>query len=121
VRILVEFLKLVDKKLEQKGMSRKNFKSFSAFFQMLVSGSNGEPLMTQTEITEGMRDSTMKVDSKHRNHLLVAGKVLHMYDLWNETNNNAKAGSGAAKRLVITNGTSPMLSYIELDGKRLLK
>jgi hypothetical protein len=122
--IMVEFLKLVGEKLEEKGMSPTDFESTGAFIRMLTKGSDGQLLMTQDEIREGMRQSTQKVQLKDPDHLFVAGKVLHMYDLWSKKvsptdNDNTEGEVRTAERLRITDGTSSMLQYIEMDERMI--
>ncbi|GKY95620.1 hypothetical protein MPSEU_000523300 [Mayamaea pseudoterrestris] len=121
--ILAEFLKRVGEKLKQKGVSPKDFESTSAFIRMLSKGAVGQLLMTQEEIESGMRQSTEQVEVKDPDHLFVAGRVLHMYDLWKkEASSTTVSGTKSetiedrtAKRLCITDGTSLMLQYIEMD------
>jgi hypothetical protein len=116
--ILVEFLKVVGDKLDAKGLHPKNIESGAAFFKLLTEGSDGEMLMTQQEIEAGMKTSTDKVKLVDPDHLYVAGKVLHMYDLWSkpkvESGAHATGEVRTAERLRITDGSSYMLRYIEV-------
>jgi hypothetical protein len=122
--ILAEFVKLVGKKLVKNGLSPKDFESSGAFIRMLTEGPDGQLLMTQKEINDGMRQSTEKVELTDPDHLFVAGKVLHMYDLWSKnTSLNeiyvSKTETRTAERLVVTDGTSSMLQYIEMDERMI--
>ena len=120
---MAEFLKIVGTKLERKGLNPTDIESASAFVRMLTKGSDGQLLMSQDEIKNGLRQATQKVELRDPEHLFVAGKVLQMYDLWNKCDATAgvvgPSGTRTAERLRVADGTSSMLQYIEMDERMI--
>jgi pimeloyl-ACP methyl ester carboxylesterase len=127
ILILMEYLKAVNKKLEEKRLRPKDFKSLVAFTRMLFcKRGSPEPFMTIDEIRSTMLDAYAKVDLKDPDHLYVPGKVIHMYDLWskegyeqgvNASNAEGNANLRVAERVHVSNGTSNVLRYIEIDSR----
>jgi len=141
--VMMEFLKILNKKLEEKGKKPKDFKSASKFLKMLTT-SDGDMVMSPDEIKEGMEDAFENVDLKDPDHLYVAGKVYHMYDIWSkerydevedavekETADEAKedisqaeaekdlSSVRTAERVYAGHGASSVLRFIELDPRML--
>jgi hypothetical protein len=87
--VMMEFLKILNHKLEVKGFKPTNFTSAGKFLNMLVStntsSSENDMIMSADEIKQGMEDAFEKVDMTDPDHLYVAGTVFHMYDLWSKT------------------------------------
>lgn len=121
--IMVEFLKIVGTKLDEKDMSLTSFESAGAFLKMLTDDLDGQMLLAPDEIKAGMRAATEKVELRDPQHLYVAGKILHMYDLWSKTTtedtDKPSIETRTAERLTITDGTSSMLRYIEMDDRMI--
>jgi hypothetical protein len=127
ILILMEYLKAVNKKLEEKRLRPKDFKSLVAFTRMLFwKRGSREPFMTIEEVRSTMLDAYAKVDLKDPDHLYVPGKVIHMYDLWskegygqevNATNAEGNTNRRVAERVHVSNGTSNVLRYIEIDSR----
>ena len=141
--VMMEFLKILNKKLEEKGKKPKNLKSAGRFMKMLMS-SEGDMVMSADEIKEGMEDAFEKVDLKDPDHLYVAGQVYHMYDLWSkegyddveeavekEASDEAKEDIDqaeaekdllsvrTAEKAYAGHGASSVLRFIELDSRML--
>jgi len=143
--IFVEFLRAVAEKLDEKGMSPKNFESAAAFLRMLTSGNSGgskdkiEMLMTTDEFRDAVRNAIEKVELRDPDHLYVPGRVMLMYDLWSKRGYDEKRdekkekkveggdeGEGeeevearTAERLQVTDGTSNILRCIEVDDRMI--
>ena len=131
--ILLEFLNVVNRKLEEAGKNPKQFASYAALVRMLQQGADGEMLLSAEEISDGLDEAFEKVEERDADHLYVAGRVVHMYDLWGKEGYGealakelkdtqvAKAHiARTAERVRITDGTSKALKFIEADDRILL-
>lgn len=83
-------------------------------------------LMTDQELLEAIRNATSTVDVDDPDHLYVPGKVVLLYDLWNETeqveidpapSNSTIIPEYAADRAIVCDGTSDVLRLVEWDGR----
>lgn len=135
--VMLEFLTTVHDKMVEKGVSPKDLKSTAALMKMLTQGKDGEMIMSEKELREGLRDAFDTVELKDPDHLYVPGKVIHMYDMWSkegygkvedeledetETEEELKEAMEnirTAERLYVGDGTSDMLRYIELDARMM--
>ena len=98
--VLLEYLKTVNRKLEERGMSPgKSIDGTLRYIAMLLKqemshdGKEGDPILTIEEIRKSMQDAYDKVELTDPDHLYVPGRVIHMYDLW------SKEGYGEAKTI----------------------
>ena len=97
--VLLEYMKVVNRKLKERGMSPDTPLGLINYMRMLVQkriqpqtknatdkpNSNFlAPIMTIEEIRTAMADAYDKVDLLDPDHLYVPGKVVHMYDLWSK-------------------------------------
>jgi hypothetical protein len=142
--IVMEYLKNVHNRLEERGMTAKDWKSTKSLFHMLTqSEEEGTPIMTMDEIRAAMTAANAKVELKDPDHLYVAGRVIQMYDLWSKegygqvsvadkegahpsklSNNTipeteTEQNTRTAERVNVDNGASSILRYIELDSRML--
>jgi pimeloyl-ACP methyl ester carboxylesterase len=141
--VMLELLKTVNKKLEEKGLNPKDFNSWAGFVRMLTVNKDGTMLMTVEEVRDTMEAAFEKVELRDPDHLYVPGRVIHLYDLWSkqgavevdekiakkaqQVNAKAKEGDAAveeeevrtAERLYVGDGASNLLRYIEMDARML--
>lgn len=82
--VMLELLKMVNKKLEEKGLDPKDFNTWTAYIRMLTAGKDGTMLMTVEEVREMMEAAFEKVELRDPDHLYVPGRVIHLYDLWSK-------------------------------------
>jgi hypothetical protein len=130
---MLEVVKTVNTKLEEKGLNPKDFSSTAAFVRMLTADKQGaNMIMTAEEVRTAMEDAFAKVELRDPDHLYVPGRVVHMYDLWNKQDsekakNSAKEGADQVavaevrpvERLYIGDGASNLLRYIEMDSRMM--
>ncbi|KAI2507140.1 lipase [Fragilaria crotonensis] len=130
--VLMEFLKVLDDKLENAGLKPKDLVGVSQFILNLTK-TNSEMVMSLDEIMQGLNQAFDKVDLRDPDHLYVPGKVIHMYDMWSkenygkvedssvadETEPNSIKAVRTAERAQWTDGTSRALRTIELDSRFL--
>jgi hypothetical protein len=130
--VLMEFLKVLDDKLEKAGLKPKDLVGVSQFILNLTK-TNSEMVMSLDEIMHGLNLAFEKVDLRDPDHLYVPGKVIHMYDMWSkenygkvdesnvadETEPKAITPVRTAERAQWTDGTSRALRTIELDSRFL--
>jgi pimeloyl-ACP methyl ester carboxylesterase len=132
--ITMEFLKLVNNKLDKSGLKPAGLNATAAFLKSFTEGINGTMIMPPQEIKNGWKTSIELVGLDDPDHLFVPGRVLHMYDLWSKpgyglTHNSSlpEPADGLlldsivhpAERVLVTDGTSPVLRTIEMDGRML--
>jgi pimeloyl-ACP methyl ester carboxylesterase len=145
--VMLELLKTVNKKLEEKGLNPKDFSSSAAFLRLLTEAKDGNMLMTVEEMRDTMEAAFEKVELRDPDHLYVPGRVIHLYDLWSKqgavevdekiakkaqaVNTKAKEGDDendvveeeeevrTAERLYVGDGASNILRYIEFDARML--
>ena len=131
--VLMEFLKVLDDKLEDAGLKPKDLLGVSQFMLNLTK-TDSEMVMSLDEIVQGLNQAFDKVGLRDPDHLYVPGKVIHMYDMWSKENygqvndpsvkdfnnsNEACTIVRTAERAQMTNGTSRALRTIELDSRFL--
>jgi hypothetical protein len=142
--ILMEHLKTVNLKLEEKGMRPRNLRSTAAYLKMLAAVDKGKPIMTIEEVREAMGKAYANVEIDHQDCLYVPGRILHMYDLWSKEGygktqarvqqrlkdvDEVSANRGelqkavenvrTAERMHVNDGTSKVLRYIEMDARMM--
>lgn len=123
--VLVEFLAVVGARLEATGQSPRDLESTGAFLKLLLTqGAGGDMLLTPAEIQDGFRAASERVELRDPDHLFVAGRVLHLYDPWVKAaaeteGGDASAAARTAERLYVTDGTSQMLRYIEMEDRMI--
>jgi pimeloyl-ACP methyl ester carboxylesterase len=133
--VTAEFIKSVGKKLEEKGLTPKDLKSTAAFMQMLKG--DDEMFMDVEEIREEMNAINDRTELRDPDHLYCPGRVIQMYDLWSkdgsreaeeeieketppltdESVEQAVEDLRTAERAHVTDGTSKVLRYIEVDSR----
>lgn len=140
--ILLEFMKILNDKLEKEGMLPDSFKNVAAFMKFVSEGKGGEMVMSIQEIQEAVEECIEKLDVSDPDFLYVPGRVVHMYNLWSkkdyeeaekETENQAEDGMDAesdvelneemvktAERVYESNGTSRVLKIFEVDERMVL-
>lgn len=77
LRSLLRFLELVNRRLEEKGLSPTGPKTMISLWQALQKGN--ETSMTPTEVLDGLRETVSEDELQDMDHLFVPGKVLVMY------------------------------------------
>jgi pimeloyl-ACP methyl ester carboxylesterase len=133
--VTAEFIKSVGKKLEEKGLTPKDIKSTAAYMQMLKG--DDEMIMDVEEIRREMNAINDRIELRDPDHLYCPGRVIQMYDLWSKDGNReveekiedesplltdeaverAFKDSRTAERAHVTDGTSKVLRYIEVDSR----
>jgi hypothetical protein len=121
---MVEFLKYIDKKLEEKGMDVQKWQGASNFIKKLLKGKDSEMLLTADEVRTHTEDVFEKADPKHADHVYVPGRVIHMYDTWSKKDkvmnekskeSDGTGAEGGADKVYVANGVSDVLRMIEVD------
>jgi hypothetical protein len=135
VLVTNEFIKSVGKKLEEKGLIPKDLKSTKAFMQMLKG--DDEMIMDVEEIRKEMNAINDRIELRDPDHLYCPGRVIQMYDLWSKDGNReveeeieketpsltdedverAVENLRTAERAHVSDGTSKVLRYIEVDSR----
>lgn len=144
--VLIEFLKILDEKLEAMGKKPTDLVGVSQLLLSLAKKDN-DPVISVDEVMASWDQAFDKVELRDPDHLYVPGKVIQMYDLWakqdcgnvdeamnqeldevvamddrdDETAPEAMPLKGVrtAERAQITDGTSKVLRSIELDSRLL--
>jgi hypothetical protein len=144
--VLIEFLKILDEKLEAMGKKPTDLVGVSQLLLSLAKKDN-DPVISVDEVMASWDQAFDKVELRDPDHLYVPGKVIQMYDLWakqdcgnvdeamnqeldevvamddrdDETSPEAMLLKGVrtAERAQITDGTSKVLRSIELDSRLL--
>lgn len=132
--ITMEFLKLVNHKMDKSGLKPAGLNTTAAFLKSFTEGINGTMVMSSHEIKKGWKTSIELVGVDDPDHLFVPGRVLHMYDLWSKPGYGLSKNSSVpepadgllldslihpAERVLVTDGTSLVLRTIEMDGRML--
>lgn len=138
--ILMEFLKIINQKLTEKGIDTESWSTMASFLKNIITdGGNpdGAMLMTADEISEGLDEAISKVDLYDPDHLYVPGRVIQMYDLWSKEGYGAQRSAEdtstetgslpqlfdtllrPAERVCVTDGASNVLRAIEVEGRML--
>ena len=132
--VLMEFLKVLNEKLEKTGKKPTDVLGVSQFILGLTK-KDSDMVMSMDEMTEGLSKVFEKVELRDPDHLYVPGKVMHMYDLWSKTDydivedavedamgdeDDKLKGVRTAEGAQITDGTSKMLRTIDLDSRFML-
>ena len=131
--LLLEFMKVVNSRLAEEGLSPKGFQSIAAFLKMLSSSKkDGDMIMSADEIREAVDNAFDIVDLEDPDHLYVAGRVIHMYDLWTKENYGDKSDYEdvgddfdvskkvpTAERVYESDGASKALRLIEIDDRMM--
>lgn len=84
--IMMEFMKIVNAKLEEEGKLPDSFKDIAAFMRFVSEGKDGEMIMSANEIRVAMSECIEKLDASDPDFLYIPGRILHMYDLWSKGN-----------------------------------
>lgn len=141
--VLMECLKKVSQQLEEKRTRPTDLRSLIAFLRLVLTKRDKEtqpPFLTMEEARNTLVESYEKVALRDPDHLYVPGQVIQMYDLWskegyytnrkNRDKNREKASFNGdvtvdevaqdpplrvAERVHISDGTSKVLRYIEID------
>lgn len=84
VEVLLIVLKEVKKKLQEGGLDCSNISSIKAYLQKLKQGTGGEMLIEPEEAFKILEDAQKTVDLDDPNHLYVGGKVILMFDRYQD-------------------------------------
>jgi hypothetical protein len=135
--LTMEFLKIINQKLIEKGIDPKSWKTVAGFLQKMIVEGNGkdeELIMTEQEISDGFDETFDKVELRDPDHLYVPGRVIQMYDLWSKKDYGAERQREKeeddtalpvddllrpAERVMVTDGASNVLRSIEIDARML--
>jgi len=144
----VRLMLAVDKRLDEENLNMTDFKSTVAFLNKIREGTEGKMLMSADDVVSELESALERVDMQDPDHLYVPGKVVLMYDLWEQEQRKQQAGKSsqkdfintvkdliqrledthmnseneaipAAKEAVLCDGTCKALRFIELDGQLL--
>ena len=125
--VFLEFLRVISDKLEENGLRPTGPRSTAAFLHKLSMGTKGDLLMTADEVKEAMEAAHEKVELRHPDHLYVPGKVLLMYEHWQDEAMSSNGENNKLKRVrdlkhycFVSDGTMTVLRFFELDGYRML-
>ena len=134
--IMLEFMKIVNSKMEEEGMLPDSFKSVAAFMRFVSGGRDGKMIMSAEEIPKAMAECVEKLDARDPDFLYVPGRVIHMFDLWSkkdyeEAEKEVEMEADdvvepeekpvkTAERVYEGNGTSKVLKVIEVDERMVL-
>jgi hypothetical protein len=90
-------------------------------------GTKGDMLMTSKEVNDAMEAAHEKVELRHPDHLYVPGKVILMYEHWQDEvldvdgeSDNLKPVGDLRHYCSRSDGTMSVLRFFEIDGYRLL-
>jgi len=134
--ILLEFMKIVNAKLEKEGKLPDSFRNVAAFMKFMSEGKDGKMIMNTDEIKVAMKECVEKLDVSDPDFLYVPGRVVHMYDLWakknyqqaeeeaeEEADDDAEVKEETVKtaeRVYEGDGASQVLKVIEVDERMVL-
>ena len=124
--VLLEFLRVVSDKLQERGLRPTGPRSTAAFLHKLSFGTSGNMLMSLDEIKEAMKSAHDMVELRHPDHLYVPGRVLLMHEHWQDEvvktgqENTLTPVAYLKHYCSITDGTANVLRFIEIDGYRML-
>jgi hypothetical protein len=126
----IEVMKVINNRLREKGMSATDIKSTTTLMKKLSEGNDGELLMRADELAAAVDASMETVGLDDPNHLYTPGRVILLYDEWQEevrhdsieirnvTASDKREGyMGSADNAVVTDGAAAPLRTIEFDGK----
>lgn len=123
--VLMEVLKGMNAKLEEKKISPEDRASYIALVKKLAEGTNGEMLMTAEELRKIFDSAYEAVELRDPEHLYVPGNVILMYDTWTGKNDTDAAQDGnslsqtSANRMRLTDGIAKTLRTIALDDRMI--
>lgn len=101
-------------RLQERGILPADFKSAKALLRYMTKkvendSDESEWIMTAEEANEALRKALVKVPIKDKEHLYVPGKVLYMYQRWNNP------GEKKAHKVLHMKPTDEILRHLELD------
>lgn len=118
--IVMKVLEKVYQRMTELGMTQNSFTLTRSLFQIFQ---NETSILSAEEMRVVMDQARNQIELDKPDHLYVPGKVLHMYDHWvksNSVNNAAEAlNSRTVESLLLTDGTSDSLRYVEINGRML--
>jgi hypothetical protein len=128
LQVFLEFLRVVSEKLDEQGLRPTGPRTTAAFLRKLSMGTSGDLLMTAEQVKEAMEAAHDKVELRHPDHLYVPGKVLLMFEHWQDEpaldlngENDKSTTFGDLKHYCSSgDGTMNVLRFIEVDGYRML-
>jgi hypothetical protein len=123
VAVFLEFLCAVSVRLVERGLAPVDPASTIALFQKLTRNKGDELIMSLEETRSAMDAAHLKVELRNPDHLYIPGRVLILYEKWTDDASLGKIGeaTGPAKRshCILTDGSSPILRFIEIDALRM--
>ena len=133
VLVNLEVLKTVNQKLQQvSGLSPDEKIGLPATIRLLAQRkTDDESILSAEELTSTIDKAVAKIgrDKNDEDQLFVAGKVILMYDLWEEQSKferkqseNKASEEGydySADKAILTDPTAKVLRYLEFDGRML--
>lgn len=125
--VFLEFLRVVSDKLDENGLRPTGPRSTAAFLRKLSMGTKGDMLMSSTQVKVAMEAAHDKIELRHPDHLYVPGKVLLMYEHWQDEVLNEEGDNAELKPVLdlkhycsTSDGTMSVLRFFEIDGYRAL-
>jgi len=125
--VFLEFLRVVSDKLKEHGLRPAGPRSTAKFLHKLSMGTKGDMLMTSEEVKVAMEAAHDSVELRHPDHLYVPGKVLLVYEHWQDEvlsedgeNDKLKPVGDIKHYCSVSDGTMAVLRFFEIDGYRQL-
>jgi hypothetical protein len=117
--VFVECLRAVHERLAEKGMNPTGPLSTAAFVHQLSQGTNGELLLTASELNETVQQAHDRVALRKPEHLYIPGRVLLVYNPWTMTPGKDSELPAPVLKCIETDGTAAIFRTLEVDGPRL--
>lgn len=127
--VLMDLMKTVDKRLDEKGLNPRGVASAAKYIKMLTKDDHKDSIMNASEIQESINAAVEKMDVDDPEHLFVAGRVIHMYDQWTKEGYGNKSDYedeedeskivDTAEKVYESDGIAKSLRIIEIDDRMM--